>query len=99
VQGDLVFIGPLVQRLGSELRAMVDDDPHRQSAMCRSFSSTRTTRREGNEVSTSIASISRVYASSIESVRTLRPDANASCKKSIVQVSLAPIGAASSTRA
>jgi len=99
VQRDFVFIGPLVERLGSELRAIVDDDPHRSARCCRSFSSTRTTRRDGNEVSTSMASISRVYASSMESVRTLRPDANASCKKSIVQVSLARIGAASSTRA
>src|SRR6266404_473564 len=41
VQSDLVFIGPLLQRLGSEFRAMVDDNPHRQSGMLPEFSNTR----------------------------------------------------------
>ncbi len=43
--------------------------------------------------------ISRVYASSMDSVRNLRPLASASCKKSIVHVSFARVGAANKARA
>src|SRR6185437_5448714 len=78
VQCDLVLIGPLVQSLRSELRAVINDNPYCHASICLSLSNTRTTRSAGNEVSTSIASISRVYASSIDSVRSLRPEAKAS---------------------
>ena|SRR5579884_238393 len=99
VQRHLVLIGPLAQHLRRELGTVIamairSGGPHSS----RSFSSTRTTRSAGNEASTSMTGSSRVYASSIDNVRNLRPPASASCRKSIVQVSFGR-GGESSNRA
>jgi hypothetical protein len=77
MQSYLILKGPLVQRRRCKLRPVVDDDPLRQPSLQLQPSSNRTTCSEGREVPTSTASILRVYASSIDRARSLRPLASA----------------------
>src|ERR1017187_3426967 len=62
-------------------------------------SNTRTTRRPGSEVSTSISSDSRVQPSIKFSVRNRRPLANVACVKSIVHTWSGSVGGANTSRA
>ncbi len=78
VQPHVVFVSPLIERFRGEFRPLSTMICSGNPRSMRSCSSTRITRKAGNEVSTSMASISRVKASSIDRVRSLRLHARAS---------------------